>query len=99
MTKVVFSKYAKQELDDAASFYELEYPGLGERFRSEVKKAILRIVRYPKAWSVERGDVRKCLLHRFPYKILYSIEKDHVFIVALAHQHRRPEYWIDRDVP
>jgi hypothetical protein len=33
------------------------------------------------------------LLHMFPYKLLYSIEKNHVFIIAVAHQHRRPTYW------
>jgi plasmid stabilization system protein ParE len=95
--KVIFSKYAQQELNDAARYYELEYEGLGRRFKEEVKKAAIRISEYPKAWSVERGDVRKCLLHRFPYKLLYSIEEDHIFVIALAHQHRKPYYWIDRD--
>ena len=95
--KVVFSKYAKQELDDATHFYELEFKGLGLRFKEEVKKAATRISEYPKAWSVERGDVRRCLLHKFPYKLLYSIEKDHIFIIAVAHQHRKPDYWIDRE--
>jgi plasmid stabilization system protein ParE len=92
--KVIFSKLAKQELDDAANFYEIEYQGLGTQFRSEIKKSILRITEYPEAWSIERGDVRKCILHRFPYKILYSIEEDHLFIIAIAHQHRKPDYWV-----
>jgi hypothetical protein len=25
-----------------------------------------------------------------------SIEKDHIFIIAVAHCHRRPDYWVDR---
>ena len=78
--EVIFSKYAKLELEDATLFYELEFEGLGQRFKEEVKKAAIRVSEYPKAWSVERGDVRKCLLHRFPYKLLYSIEDDHIFI-------------------
>lgn len=36
--KIVFSKYAKLELEDAIHFYELEFPGLGKRFKEEVKK-------------------------------------------------------------
>ncbi len=95
--KVIFSKYARQELNDAAHYYELEYEGLGRRFRQEVKKAAIRISEYPKAWSAERGDVRKCLLHKFPYKLLYSIEEDHIFVIAVAHQHRKPYYWIERN--
>lgn len=95
--KVIFSKYAKLELDDASYFYELEYKGLGIRFRKEVQNAATRISEYPEAWSLERGDVRKCLLHKFPHKLLYSVEEDHIFIIAVAHQHRKPDYWIDRE--
>ena len=65
-----------------------------ELFREEVRRAAKRITVYPEAWSVERGDIRKCLLHKFPYKLLYSIEEDHIFIIAVAHQHRKPDYWI-----
>ena len=64
--KVIFSRYAKLELEDAINFYELEFESLGRRFKEEIKKAAIRISEYPKAWSVERGDVRKCLLHTFP---------------------------------
>ena len=77
--EVIFSKYAKLELEDATLFYELEFDGLGRRFKEEVKKAAIRVSEYPKAWSVECGDVRKCLLHKFPYKLLYSIEDDHIY--------------------
>ena len=92
--KVFFSSLAKSELDDACRFYEIEFTGLGQQFRDEVRKAVFRIAEYPKAWSIERGEVRKCLLHRFPYKMLYSIETDHIFIIAIAHQHRTPDYWV-----
>ena len=73
--KVVFSKLAQQEFDDAFQFYEIEFEGLGERFRDEVKKAATRILEYPQAWSIEKGDIRKYILHKFPYKLLYSIER------------------------
>lgn len=94
--KVVFSEISKTELEDAISFYELEFEGLGKRFKTEIRSSIKRILRYPRAWPFEGGEIRKCLMSKFPYKILYSIEEDHLFIIALAHQHRRPDYWIDR---
>jgi plasmid stabilization system protein ParE len=96
MMRVIFTIPARRELDEAASFYELEQSGLASDFRRAVRDAALRIVEYPQAWSIERGDVRKYILRRFPYKLLYSIEDDHILISALAHQHRKPEYWIDR---
>ena len=94
--KVIFNEIARDELNDAITYYEMELKGLGEYFRNEIKKGIKRIVRHPEAWSIEIGEVRKYILHKFPYKILYSIEKDHIFIIAIAHQHRRPNYWIER---
>ena len=95
--RVEFSKFAKLELEDAIRFYELQFLGLGKRFKDEVRKAVLRIVEYPTAWSIESGEVRMYLLHKFPYKLFYSIESDHIFIIAVAHQHRKPNYWIERE--
>ncbi|MBU1411129.1 type II toxin-antitoxin system RelE/ParE family toxin [Myxococcota bacterium] len=92
--RIIFSSLARQEMEDAIQFYELELPGLGAQFRQEVREAALRISAYPEGWSKEKGEIRKCLLHRFPYKLLYSIEQDHIFIIAVAHLHRRPDYWV-----
>ena len=36
---MIFSEYAKREFDDATTYYELEYQGLGKQFREEVRKA------------------------------------------------------------
>lgn len=94
--RFVFAKIAQRELEDASAFYEAELEGLGRRFQAEVKFAVVRIGKYPEMWSRERGEIRKCLLHKFPYKLLYSIEADHILILAVAHQHRKPDYWINR---
>ena len=93
---VIFDKLAYQEFKDAAELYEFKVPGLGERFRNELKRAVKRIIEYPDSWAIEKGDVRKYILHTFPYKILYSIEPDYIYIIAVAHGHRRPYYWIER---
>jgi hypothetical protein len=69
--KFLFSEYAWREPEDSAYYLEMEFEGLGESFKNEVKLAAERICRHPLVWSIERGDVRKCLLHRFPYKLLY----------------------------
>jgi plasmid stabilization system protein ParE len=95
--RVIFTRIARQELEDAVRYYELEYSGLGLRFKEEVRKASLRVAEYPQAWSIEWGDVRKCLLHKFPYKLMYSVEEDHILIIAVAHQHRKPDYWVGRN--
>ena len=97
MMRVIFTRIARTELEDAIRYYELEYSGLGRRFKEEVRKAAIRIAEYPKAWSIEQGEVRKCLLHKFPYKLMYSVEEDHILVIAVAHQHRKPDYWVGRN--
>ena len=94
--KVLFDQLAKLELDEAVAFYEVEIKGLGRRFKHEVKSAIRRIQEYPYTWPKEKGELRRYLLHKFPYKIVYSVERDYLYIIAVAHCHRHPEYWIDR---
>jgi len=94
---VIFSTIAVEELNDAINFYNLESEELSHRFEDEIKKSINRILGYPYSWSIEKWDLRKCLLHKFPYKILYSVEDNHIFIIAVAHQHRKPDYWVDRE--
>jgi len=47
MMRILFSKYAKQEMEDAVRYYEIEHLGVGGNFKAEVKKAALRIAEYP----------------------------------------------------
>ena len=94
--KIEFLPVAKLELDDAVAYYDLELKGLGSRFKLEVKTSLKRIAVFPKAWTLIKPDIRRCIMHKFPYNILYAIEEDTILIIAVAHHHRNPEYWIDR---
>jgi len=93
---VIFDRLAKIELDDGKEYYEMEVTGLGERFKQEVERAVNIIRKMPKIGSSESQNIRRYILHKFPYKVLYSIEKDHIYIIAIAHMHREPMYWINR---
>jgi plasmid stabilization system protein ParE len=52
MMRVIFTSIARQELEEAVHYYELEYSGLGRQFKEEVRKAVLRVAEYPQAWSI-----------------------------------------------
>jgi len=93
---VRFLDIAEAELDDAIRWYQTQAQGLGEVFLLEVVAAANRIARYPEAWHLLEQGIRRCRLTRFPYGLIYAIEKDDVLILALAHLHRKPEYWRDR---
>jgi hypothetical protein len=87
------------EFSDGESYYERQVPGLGARFRADVRDALKRLSHWPLAAPVERGQIRRMILSRFPYKLLYSVETDCIYIIAVAHLHRAPDYWVERDAP
>ncbi|MFH0796310.1 MAG: type II toxin-antitoxin system RelE/ParE family toxin [Candidatus Omnitrophota bacterium] len=91
-----FHPEAETELNEAIRYYEECEHGLGDDFALEVYFTIKSIVSHPVAWSVLEDDVRRCLTSRFPYGVLYSIESDGIFILAVMHLHRNPEYWKHR---
>ncbi len=94
--KVRFLKPAQSEVDDVVAWYESQLQGLGTRFLDDLDRIIRRIVAYPlSCMEIEQG-LRRCLLPRFPYGIIYGIDSDTVIIVAVAHLHRKPRYWVDR---
>lgn len=93
---VEFSLEAKAEFEDDERYYECQVQGLGAQFRTDVRNALIRIRNWPLAAQVEQGDIRRMMLSRFPYKLLYSVETDRIYIIAVAHLHRAPDYWINR---
>ena len=94
--KIIFTELARLELLAAIDYYELELSGLGKRFQKEVKDAVNRISQYPFAWSTEKKGIRKYIMQNFPYQLIYSVADDHILILAVAHQHRKPDYWLDK---
>ena len=87
---------ADAELTEAVAYYDGKAEGLGDRFLAEVKLASRSIEEYPEiAPEIEYG-VRAKVLHRFPYTLMYVLDEHELFIVAVAHQSRRPGYWADR---
>ena len=93
--KVRFTEIASLELADAVDYYNLQLSGLGDRFKSEVKKGIERIIEHPKAWQKQTGSTRRYIIKNFPYKIIYKISLDVIYIIAIACSHRKPDYWVD----
>ncbi len=91
-----FHPEAEREFLEAIDYYEERGEGLGFDFAGEVYAAINRAVEHPEAWPVLEGEVRRCLTTRFPYGVLYSQEPDGIFILAVMHLHRDPEYWKHR---
>jgi len=90
------SKLAQNEIDDAVIWYDSQSKGLGIRFLDDLDRTIRRIAAYPFSCVGIEPDIRRCLLSRFPYGIIYGMDSETIIVVAVAHLHREPRYWIDR---
>ena len=93
---VRFLVEAEVELDDAIVYYEAQLAGLGVEFAAEIRAGLARIEEFPDAWQLLGRRVRRYRMNRFPYGIVYTIHGDDIFVVAVMHLHRKPDYWQTR---
>ena len=91
-----FHEAADAELAEAVAYYDAQAPGLGDRLLAEVKAATHYIERYPEIAPVIDEGVRTKALVRFPFRLMYVVEAHELYVVAVAHQSKRPGYWADR---
>lgn len=92
---------AAAELRAAVAWYEEQEPGVGLRFVERSMRVREDITQWPSAavsfMITEDGTViRSKSVRGYPYRIIYAVEPDAVFIIAFAHDRRKPGYWRDR---
>jgi plasmid stabilization system protein ParE len=87
---------AANEFEDAVAHYEELQPGLGVRFRNEVDRHVLWIADHADVPRLRPAGYRRVNLPVFPYYLAYTSFADTIWILAIAHAHRNPDYWIGR---
>jgi plasmid stabilization system protein ParE len=90
---LVFRLEARNELDEAYSWYESQQPGLGDDFLEQVEEALDRTCQMPESYPAVYRDVRRSIVRRFPYTIYYRIVSSRVIITAVFHGRRDPKAW------
>jgi plasmid stabilization system protein ParE len=97
MKPVIFDSEAEAEFKASAAYYESQRAGLGDEFAVEVEAGLQRIAQMPQALPRHgSSQLRKCILKRFPFTIFFLELEDRIWIAAVAHQRRRPNYWAHR---
>nr|VFJ43173.1 MAG: ParE toxin of type II toxin-antitoxin system, parDE [Candidatus Kentron sp. FW]VFJ68965.1 MAG: ParE toxin of type II toxin-antitoxin system, parDE [Candidatus Kentron sp. FW]VFJ69712.1 MAG: ParE toxin of type II toxin-antitoxin system, parDE [Candidatus Kentron sp. FW] len=96
MKKIILHE-AFEELQNAIAYYEEQQAGLGLRLKQEFDRHIYWIMGNSTVPRIRSGGYRRVNLKMFPYYIAYIIRGDTLWILAVAHAHRRPEYWIGRE--
>ena len=98
MYTAILLPLAKQDIKQAATWYNSKQKGLGKRFTKEIRNKVFLIRQNPKISVVRYDSVRTTVLDVFPFMIHYSVndEKQTVIISAVFHTSLNPEKWTDR---
>ena len=92
-----FHPAAEAEFLESVGYYESKVPGLGRTLIEEFETLAKLIGESPKAWQVELlPNIRKVPLTKFPLSIIYRESPMGLQILAVAHDRRRPQYWLGR---
>lgn len=95
MTRLRWHPAARRELIEAADFYDSRSPGLGAAFVDRVDLVLDRLRRYPSSGTPD-PSIRRAGVRGFPYSVIYRLEHEDLLVLAIAHQKRRPGYWMGR---
>lgn len=97
---VRISEEADAEMVEAARWYETHRVGLGTELLDAVDTAVVRIAETPRLGSLVPGisdqSIRRRAVRRFPYHVVYIELSERLQILAVAHDRRRPGYWMGR---
>nr|WP_035769919.1 type II toxin-antitoxin system RelE/ParE family toxin [Arthrobacter castelli] len=93
---------AREEFLDAHERYlGIEDGRLGDEFADAAESAAELILQWPDAPPPYRGRrgkpmIRTWHLDKFPYRLVYVVHEEEIFVLAYAHEARRPGYWSHR---
>lgn len=87
---------ALAELKSAITWYLERNEAAAVKFTAEIDHAIELICSSPDRWPRGEHRTRRFVLRRFPYAVIYREKNSAVQVLAIAHGHRRPGYWKDR---
>jgi plasmid stabilization system protein ParE len=86
---------AKQDVLEAAVWYNAKQKGLGKRLTKEVRSKVKFICKNPKAAAIRYDDTRCVVLDVFPFMIHYNIDEANktILVVAVFHTSLNPDWW------
>ena len=87
---------AEAEALDAHLHYLGQSESAAARFQASLHAAFELILESPVRWVKDERGFHRYKLLEFPYLVIYRQEREDLFVVAIAHGSRDPDYWKDR---
>ena len=96
MMHVSFHPEAEADAEGAGNYYAARSLRAAAAFALDLDRAISLIVENPRQWPEHVYGTRRILFARFPYSVVYRLAGEAVQVLAVAHGHREPGYWVHR---
>jgi hypothetical protein len=96
MKPVAYHRLAESELVESAAFYERRREFLGDNFLDLVGETLAKIQSNPDLGKPGKFRTRSWKMRRFPFRIVYLDQPGRIWVLAVAHLSRKPNYWLDR---
>lgn len=96
MKPVKYHRLAESELIESAKFYERRREFLGDNFLDFVEETLSKIQAFFDLGKPGKFHTRSWKVRRFPFRIVYLDQPERIWIVAVAHLSRKPDYWFSR---
>ncbi len=93
---VIFDDHADGEVTEAYLWYLQRSERAANRFLDAMDIAVEQIRERPESFPTYLVDTQVCQLRKFPYLVVFRNYVDRIYVVAVAHGHRRPGYWAGR---
>ena len=94
--KIEFLPDATREIEEAFNWYLDRSQRAAEDFLGEINRSLELITEQPEIWPRFEAEARRYVLGKFPYSVIYRQTKDGIQVIAVAHQKRKPQYWVRR---
>jgi toxin ParE1/3/4 len=95
--RVLFRPEVEADVNEAATWYDLQQPGLGDEFREELirvfdvlaENPLLQCRRHP------QKNIRWRYPDRFPYRVIYEVleAENTIVVAAVLHAARHDQHW------
>lgn len=88
---------AIEDVKESISYYE-DKARKGSEFKVAFDEALAKILANPLIYQVlDESEYRRCSVSRFPYGVFFKIIDDCIYVIAVAHDKRKPHFWINRE--
>ena len=92
---------ATEDTHHEAEYYDERALGLGDEFLAALRAAYDAIAAPPRLFpkherASSRRQFRFAMLEGFPIQVVYLVRRSEIIVFAVAHNSRKPGYWIRR---